>query len=155
MTILLKDAVADDLSSINNILRLSKAHWGYDSEYLDRFMKKLGITQAYLERHTIKLFYIDGALAGFFNFSVNDENLYELDNFFLHPSYIGKGMGRKLWDACCQAASEQEKDEFIIWSDPNAEQFYIKMGCEKIGVRQSPMIPNSFPPILKFKLSYR
>lgn len=92
----LKDAVAEDLNCINNILRLSKSHWGYDSEYLDRFMKKLGITQAYMEQHAIKLFYIDGELVGFFNFITDHENLFELDNFFLHPNYIGRGIGRKL-----------------------------------------------------------
>ena len=49
-------------------------------------------------------------------------------------------------------AIEQGKYEFIIWSDPNAENFYLRMGYEKIGVRQSPMMPDRYPPILKFKL---
>ena len=152
MKIILKDAVFSDLNEINILLRLSKAYWGYDEGFLDRFMKKLGITHSYMEKHNIKLFYIDECLAGFFNFSINNDNLFELDNFFLQPNYIGKGAGRKLWDACCQVAVEQGKDGFIIWSDPNAENFYLKMGCEKIGVRQSPMMPDRYPPILKFKL---
>ena len=153
MIITIKDAISNDLKQINELLRLSKAYWGYDDEFLDRFMKKLGITHSYMEQHAIKLFYIDGHLAGFFNFSFNANDLFELDNFFLHPNYIGRGMGRKLWEACCQEAKQQDKSEFIIWSEPNAEQFYVKMGCEKIGVRQSPMMPDRYPPILKFKLN--
>ncbi len=152
MKIIIKDATSNDLNNINELLRLSKAYWGYDSNFLNCFMEKLGITHAYMQQHVIKLFYVDDHLVGFFNFSFNAEGLFELDNFFLHPSYIGRGIGRKLWEACCQEAKQQGKKEFIIWSDPNAEQFYIKMGCEKIGVRQSPMMPDRYPPILKFKI---
>lgn len=152
MHIIVKDATFENLKQINELLRLSKAYWGYDSEFLDRFMKKLGITQAYMEQHAIKLFYADNRLAGFFNFTFNHEGLFELDNFFLHPDYIGKGIGRKLWQACCNDAKKQRKNEFIIWSDPNAENFYLKMGCEKIGVRQSPMMPDRYPPILRYKI---
>lgn len=152
MKIAIRDALADDLNQINELLRISKAYWRYDNNFLDRFMEKLGITYAYMQQHAIKLFYVDDHLAGFFNFGFNTDNLFELDNFFLHPDYIGKGIGRVLWQACCQEAKKQNEKEFIIWSDPHAENFYLKMGCEKIGVRQSPMMPDRYPPILKYKV---
>lgn len=146
-----KNANFDDLTSINELLRLSKAYWGYDSEFLDRFIKTFCVTHEYIEKNTIKLFYVEEKLAGFFNFCINKENIFELDNFFLHPDYIGKGFGQKLWNICCQLAHKQRIAEFIIWSEPKAEKFYLKMGCEKISVRQSLIIPNLFAPILKFK----
>jgi streptomycin 6-kinase len=152
MNIRIKDASIDDLNQINHVLRSSKSYWGYDQNFLDLFMEKLGMTEEYLKKHTIKLFYVNNQLAGFYNFLINDEGLFELDTFFLHPNSIGKGLGRKLWHMCCKTAKEQNKDEFIIWSDPHAENFYLKMGCEKIGVRQSPMMPDRYPPILRFKL---
>jgi streptomycin 6-kinase len=95
-------------------------------------MEKLGITHEYMKQHAIKLLHLDDRLAGFFNFSFNADSLFELENFFLHPDYIGKGIGRMLWRACCQEAKKQNENEFIIWSDPNAEKFYVKMGCEKL-----------------------
>lgn len=152
MQISIKDATLNDLNKVNSILRISKSYWSYNKEFIDIFMEKFGITPEYLENHTIKLFYIDNRLAGFYNFEINTDNLFELANFFLHPDFIGKGIGKILWDACCQTALEQEKYEFILWSDPNAESFYLKMGCEKIGVRQSPMMPDRYPAILKFKI---
>lgn len=152
MKITIRDAKVDVLNQINHLLRLSKSYWGYDKNFIDHFMNKLGITHTYMEQHIIKMFYVDGTLAGFFNFGFNDEGLFELDNFFLHPNFIGKGIGQKLWDACCQEAKKQGENEFIIWSDPNAENFYLKMGCQKIGVRESPMMPNRYPPILKYKI---
>ena len=152
MQISIKDATLNDLNQINEIMRVSKAYWRYESIFIDRFMEKFGITPKYLEHHLIKLFYIDNRLVGFYNFEINDDNLFELANFFLHPDFIGQGIGRKLWAACLQTAIEQNQDEFILWSDPNAENFYLKMGCEKIGVRQSPMMPDRYPAIFKFKI---
>lgn len=65
----------------------------------------------------------DKGCDGEINFGFNADGLFELDNFFLHPNFIGKGIGRMLWHACCQEAKNQGKKEFIIWSDPNAEKF--------------------------------
>ncbi|OGT36614.1 MAG: hypothetical protein A3F11_01245 [Gammaproteobacteria bacterium RIFCSPHIGHO2_12_FULL_37_14] len=152
MKVNIQDASVDDLNQINALLRVSKAYWGYDNHFLDRFMDKLGITHAYMQQNVIKLFYVDDHLVGFFNFCFNSDGLFELDNFFLHPDYIGKGIGQMLWHACCQEVKKQDANEFIIWSDPNAEKFYVKMGCEKIGVRQSPMMPDRYPSVLRYKV---
>ncbi len=134
-------------------MRLSKAYWGYDKTFLDRFMKIIGIKADYLNNNNIKLVYLDDQLIGFYNFFRHTDHSFELDNFFLHPDYIGKGLGRKMWQFCCADAQQVGITEFIIWSDPNAENFYIKMGCQKIGERKSPMMPNRFPPILKYSLN--
>ncbi len=148
----MKYATLENIDQINGLLLLSKSYWGYDNEFLDCFMKKFGITTGYMMQHVLRLFYVDDCLAGFFNFGFNAENLFELDNFFLHPHFIGKGLGRELWEACCQEARKQGKNEFIVWSEPHAEGFYLKMGCEKIGVRLSPMMPNRYPPVLRYKI---
>lgn len=132
------NATENDIEAINQLLRISKAHWGYDEEFLDRFMENFSINVERLKKTTTRLFYVDDKLAGLFGFIINEDDLLELDNFFLHPDYLGKGFGYKLWHACCDTAKELGKNEFIIWSDPNAENFYLKMGCEKIGVRKSP-----------------
>jgi len=47
MKMTIKDASSNDLNKINELLRLSKAYWGYDAEFLDRFMKKLGYLHWY------------------------------------------------------------------------------------------------------------
>lgn len=62
----IRDAAAEDLDKINHLLRLSKAYWGYDKEFLDRFMQNLGVTHAYLNKHNVKLFYIGSQFTGFF-----------------------------------------------------------------------------------------
>jgi|688.fasta_scaffold225576_1 streptomycin 6-kinase len=146
-----RDACLHDLQEINHLLRISKAYWGYDEKFLDSFMEKLGITEDYMKKNNIQLFFLDNKLVAFYNFVSNPLEL-ELDNLFIHPNYIGKGFGRKLWEKCCEAAKLMGYYEFTIWSEPNAEDFYLKMGCIKVGVRQSPLMPNRYPPILKYKI---
>lgn len=152
MNIEIRNAKLDDIGAINHLLRLSKAYWGYDEKFIKQFMKKFSVTADRFQKTTTILFYVDGKMVGFFGFLVDENEMLELDNFFLHPNYIGKGLGQKLWDACCNTARELGRNEFIIWSDPHAEHFYLKMGCEKIGERESPMMLNRYPPILKYKI---
>lgn len=153
MATAIKIVATNDLAAINDLMRISKSYWGYDKTFVDLFMEHIGVTADYLQKNPIKLFYDNNTLIGFFSFSLNAGNAIELDYFFLHPDYIGKGFGKKLWDACCADAKAMQLKEFVIWSDPYAEEFYLKMGCEKIGVRQSFIMPNRFPPLLKSKLT--
>lgn len=148
----IKTAEIRDLDAINQLLRLSKSYWGYDEAFINKFMEKLRITPNHFEKSTIFLLHVDNELAGFYNFLINEGDVLELDNFFIHPNHIGKGLGRKLWDACCKTSKKFGKTEFIIWSDPHAGHFYLRMGCEKIGVRESPVMPNRYPPILRYKI---
>lgn len=152
MSIIIKNAETKDLSSINQLMRLSKGYWGYNEEFLNRFIQKLGVTEEYLQNNITKLFYLDGKFIGIYSFIEEKTNTLVLDNFFLHPDYIKQGLGQELWKASCNTARELDYDEFILFSDPNAENFYLKIGCFKIGETPSPMLPNRVNPILKFKL---
>jgi len=148
----IKKARADDLITLNQVLRLSKAYWGYDKSALDRFMEKLGFTIEGIENSQTYLVYAHKKMIGFYGFATDKDGQTELNNFFLHPDFIGKNLGRKLWDLCCATAKNMDIHEFLIWSDPHAEGFYLKMGCKKIGSKKSVTLENSEAPILKYFL---
>lgn len=93
----IKLATETDLEIINHILRLSKSYWGYDKQFMDRFMNEFRITPEHLHQSKTYLFYVDEKLAGYFGFILTNDGQLELDNFFLYPDYIGKGLGRRLW----------------------------------------------------------
>lgn len=147
----LRKAEISDISNINMTLRLSKAYWGYDEAFVDAFMKVFAIDEGYLNQHTVRVLYEEKQIAGFFCFMFKDQ-LWELDFFFLHPDYIGKGLGRKLWKACCETSQELGIKEFTLWSDPHAEPFYVKMGCKRIGMKESPVMRNRLCPIMHYKI---
>jgi streptomycin 6-kinase len=154
MTMLIKPAQLSDLNALNHLLRASKQYWGYDKQFMDKFMQLVGITPEHLQHAQTFLVYVKQKMVGFFGFSTHSDGVLELEYFFLHPDYIGKGHGRDLWHICCEAAKKLGKKEFVIWSDPNVEAFYIKMGCEKIGKKRSPMASNRYSPVLRYKIIY-
>lgn len=146
-------ATHSDLQAINEVMRLSKGHWGYDAAFMDAFMEKFSVNEDYLAQNTVRVFCQESALIGFFSFIVHSDHTFELDLFFLHPKQIGKGIGKVMWQECCRVAKDLGAKEFTLWADPQSEPFYAKMGCEKIGVKKSPFMPDRYPPVMRYKLS--
>ena len=148
-----------DLKMINELMRSSKAHWGYDPAFMQKFMSLFQMTASYLDKNITKLLYdkqssikAEQGLIGFFSLSFDSNNELELDNFFISPDYIGHGFGKILWQYVLIEVRHLKKSEFILWSDPGAEGFYEKMGCQKIGTKPSPMMPNRHPVIFKYSI---
>jgi ribosomal protein S18 acetylase RimI-like enzyme len=61
----------------------------------------------------------------------------ELEDLWLDPELIGRGMGRRLFEHALRIASELGFDSLVIEADPNAEPFYLAMGAARIGDRRS------------------
>lgn len=141
-----------DIPSINKILRISKAYWGYDEAFMDAFMQKFAISNNYLEHNNVYVMTENDHIVGFFSFVFHEDHSLELDHFFISTDYMGQGFGKKLWNACITVADDLGAKEFTLWADPEAEAFYKKMGCETIGVKKSPFMADRYPPIMKFVL---
>jgi streptomycin 6-kinase len=123
---------------------------------MEKFMQLFQMTADYLEKNTVKIFCASDNKPcdkpiGFYSFSLGKEA--ELDNFFIDPDYIGQGFGKKMWSVLIEDFKAQAVHKFSLWSDPGAELFYLKMGCIKIGVRQSPMMPNRYPVIFEYEIT--
>ena len=144
----IRQANPNDIDAINHLFCLSKGSWGYDPVFMHQCMSEYSITIDKILQKSVYLYYVDGFLAGFYSFIQEVNECAELDYFFLHPDFFGKGIGRKLWDACINTAKDIKITEFILYSDPNAEAFYLKMGCRKIGEQESPMIKGRLLPVL-------
>ena len=139
-----------EINKLNELMRLSKAYWGYPQSFMDDFMEIFQLTDKHLSSHLLKTLQQGDEIIGFLGFQKNNDEPLELDYFFIHPSYIGKGFGRKLWEQALVIAKSMGKTNFILWSDPGAEKFYEKMGCTNIGMRKSPLLANRECPIMQF-----
>ena len=142
-----------DLQEINELFYKSKAFWGYDENYMNKFMSHFGLTEDYLMTNAVYLNRQDKKLLGFYSFVIDGKEL-KLDCFFINPDYIRQGIGTRLWAHCCHTVKETYKrNRFILFSDPHAEKFYMKMGCKKIGTHESSIGGNKYIPILEYCLS--
>ena len=95
---------------------------------------------------------LDGAVAGFYGFEPEPDGV-GLAYMFVEPGFIGRGVGRALWDHAVAQARRLGHPALIVVSDPNAEGFYAKMGARRIGARPSDLEPGRSLPLLKYLLA--
>ena len=60
-----------------------------------------------------------------------------LEDLWVLPDYIGKDIGRKLFEHAIEQAQLSGADHLELDADPNAAPFYIRMGCHPAGERIS------------------
>jgi GNAT superfamily N-acetyltransferase len=146
-----RPAKLEDLKQINELTRRSKGYWGYDAAFMDAFMGRFSVKPSSISDDVYVVMHLGQELVGFYGFAVLDTII--LDYFFIDPPFIGKGYGRQMWAHVLKTASNHNWDQFTLWSDPGADDFYVKMGCEKIGEKPSPLAPNRFPKIFKCEVA--
>jgi GNAT superfamily N-acetyltransferase len=56
-----------------------------------------------------------------------------LEHLWVSPEHIGTGVGRKLFAHAVDKAISLNAKSIDIESDPNAEEFYKRMGAKRIG----------------------
>jgi streptomycin 6-kinase len=149
---LVRKAEPADLKPLNDLMRASKGYWGYDSAFMDGFMSLYSLTELEITSGQTFVAALGCNTIGFYYFAYEENADLVLDKFFLHPNYIARGNGKLLWKHCVNTATHYGAKEFTLWSDPNTEGFYLKMGCVKIGERKSPMPPDRYPPIMKYSI---
>ncbi|TDO98462.1 GNAT family N-acetyltransferase [Flavobacterium sp. 245] len=140
-----------DNEILTAITKKSKAYWGYSAEQIQKWDQNLTISQDYIRNNnTFKL--IDNDLIiGYYSYLFENEKTVKLDNLFILPEYIGKGFGKYLLLDFVARIKEEKIEKIILDSEPNAAEFYSKMGFVKIGEFET-SIKNRFMPIMEMKL---
>jgi GNAT superfamily N-acetyltransferase len=110
----------------------SKAHWGYDQDFMNRARPSLTVTPEYLDANDCWVAEIEGATVGWFSLVSIPDGLL-LDNFFLLPAHMGSGIGRLMWDEALRRAAAAGARRLTLEADPNASGFYERMGARLTG----------------------
>lgn len=85
------------------------------------------------EGHEIWLLEEGGAPAGFYQLIPHGRD-QELDLFFTADALQGRGVGRRLFEHMLERAGRLAAETVIIRSNPEAADFYRRMGAVDIGV---------------------
>jgi GNAT superfamily N-acetyltransferase len=149
----LEKANSNDNEILTEITKKSKAYWGYSEEQLLNWSDNLTITKDYIENnHTYKALN-DDKIIGYYSYIIDGEEKKKviLDNLFILPEYIGKGFGKYLINDFLNRMRIEKFEKIILDSEPNAEDFYTKIGFKKIGEFET-SIKNRFMPIMEMNL---
>ncbi|GLQ75726.1 GNAT family N-acetyltransferase [Vibrio penaeicida] len=142
-----------DIPNINTLIFASKASWGYSPEQIELWRTGLTITEAcFMHRHFYKGVTPDGLLCCLYSFSQSEGKVFELEDCFVSPRFLGLGFGDQMMTDMFARISEKSAEKLVIVSDPNAVGFYQKYGAKQVGVY--PSLPEGRQlPILEIQLT--
>lgn len=141
----------DEAIPLTELAYRSKAHWGYDREFMEACRATLRVSAELISGADVYVADVEGRVVGFYSLAPWHSDL-ELYHFFVDPPAMGNGVGRLLWDDAVRRASERGYSRLLIQSDPFAEGFYLKLGAERIGEVPSGAVPGRTLPLLVFAL---
>ena len=135
----IQQAATGDAARLTAIALAAKSHWKYPEEYLTLWKDDLTITPEYILKNTVlKAVNEEGDILGMgaVEFSTTF-NAYEIGHMWVHPKYLGYGIGRLLLNALINHAQKAVIKQLYAVSDPNAQGFYEKMGFVLTGQQAS------------------
>jgi GNAT superfamily N-acetyltransferase len=152
----LRPGVPADIPALNPIALAAKAHWGYSAELLLAWREDLVTTVESLVARPICVAEENGQPIGFVQVST-DTTPWEIWAMWVHPSQMGKGVGKALLAWARHFASTRGQLVLAIDADPNAEGFYLACGAELVSSVASPIAgdPMRVRPQLRLPTSGR
>ena len=133
MTPAILRARGSDAAHLTRISRAAKRHWGYPEKLLRLWQRDLTVTPGFIERHPVYRAVYRGKAVGFYAIS-GTGNARQLEHMWVHPRYIGAGVGRALFAHLLRRLRTMQVRRLDVLSDPNAEGFYRRMGARQVGV---------------------
>ncbi|QUL38081.1 GNAT family N-acetyltransferase [Erythrobacter sp. JK5] len=151
MEIALRPPHAAELPAASALCLRSKAHWGYDQAFIDACRNELTLTPADLAESAVALALSGDTMVGLGQIS-HKSGVAELDKLFVEPEWIGRGIGKVLFDWSTGKARSLGARTMLVTADPYAVPFYEKMGFELIGEEPSASIPGRVLPVYRLTL---
>ena len=142
----------EDHQVLTEITKKSKAFWGYSKEQMILWNDALTISEDQIESQFIYKLAHENQIIGYYSYYFETEKIIKLDNLFLLPEFIGKGIGNQLMTDFLNRIKEITTiNKVLLDADPNAEKFYQKFGFNTIGQLET-SIKNRFLPQMELNL---
>ena len=121
-------ARAADEEPLRELTFESKAHWGYDREFVRRWADGLTF-EGECERWVAEL---DGEIAAWAGLIPPVDGVAVLDDLWVDPAAMGRGLGTQLFGLAVDRARELGAAWLEWGAEPNAVGFYEKLGGRKL-----------------------
>ena len=150
----LRRAGPGDAKALSALAFRSKAHWGYDIEFMKRCKAELTWSPEDIEapRFRFHLCELDGRPVAFYALELLGDGRAELEALFVQPGLIGQGIGKFLIRHVKSECRLLDVRDVTIQGDPNAEDFYLAIGAKPAGYRESASIRGRFLPVFSLAI---
>ena len=110
----------------------AKAHWGYDLDWVRSWAARGDFSAAALRSKPVLVAEADGRVIAF-AIVLPKGAVAWLDDLWVEPSWIGRGVGTKLFEAAADRARELGAKRMEWEAELNAVGFYEKVGGRLTG----------------------
>ncbi len=122
--------------SLTTIALAAKRYWQYPERWIEIWAPILTFTPEYVAANPTYVAVVDGKPVGFYALILSPErSRAQLDHLWLTPEWIGRGLGRTLFEHAVATAKALGAAVVDIEAEPNAEAFYRHMGARRTGER--------------------
>jgi len=147
-----RPARSGEAADLSALCRRSKAHWGYDAEFMRLSAAALLVSEASIaEGRVLVATDRSGHAIGTASVAPDGEDA-ELALMFVEPSALRSGAGRALFEAAAALARRLDYRRMTILADPNAAPFYERMGARFLRQAPSDAIPGRTLPFYEYDL---
>jgi GNAT superfamily N-acetyltransferase len=147
----LRSARPEEGPALTELCLRSKAVWGYDDAFMQACRKELTLTPAAIMASQVQVAELDGRLAGIAEVKSGGDTA-QFQKLFVEPAMLRTGTGRKLLDWAKATARAAGARALVIEADPDAAEFYRRMGAVDDGLVPSGSIQGRFIPKLNLPL---
>jgi GNAT superfamily N-acetyltransferase len=125
--ITIRPARPDEGERLRQIAIDAKGHWGYDRDWIHSWAAQGDFSPDALLSKPVLVAEADGRAVGFAAL-IPQRAVAVLDDLWVEPDWIGRGVGTKLFEACATRARELGADRMEWEAEPNSVGFYEKLG---------------------------
>jgi ADP-ribose pyrophosphatase YjhB (NUDIX family)/GNAT superfamily N-acetyltransferase len=142
----------DEADELTALAGRSKAHWGYDADFMERIHDAMSLSPHDVETHEVWVLEDGtGRVIGFHRVIPGDPA--EVEDLWVEPDAMGTGHGRRLFEHAVAVATSLGASAVELDADPNARGFYERMGMVHVGDTPSTLVPGRTLPRMRIQLS--
>ena len=147
-------AISEDAKELSTLALTAKAYWGYADAQLEEWRPSLEVSAESILSRPIFVGELSGRIVCFYSL-VPSASAWELDNLWVAPEHIRRGLGRALISHALQTAADAGATSIIVDADPNSEAFYVACGAKRTGEIAAPIAghPSRVRPQLMFAIT--
>lgn len=157
----IRKAKEEEYQVLTDISFKSKGYWRYPVEYFDIWKEELTITSEYIAKNKVFVVESEDLIVGYYSIinlskaikvsGIVIKKGFWLEHMFILPSYIGNSIGTNMVSHLRSECKDNNINQLSVLADPNAKEFYEKMGFKYVKEYPS-TIPNRTTPLLKIEI---